>query len=474
MHSELRMNIEDPAGVASNDAEVPSRFLLLRSKRFRRSGTFLLSWAKIAAFTCAVLFISSCSLIPQSIQQTVSVASGLTTPTREREVLIRNEQNDRIDPRAMERAYGGGYILAGSTGEKGWAAKTDANGKVLWNYYTSLREQKVSIPGHGHNFDGIPAYHGAVSMPDGSVFLCGQMPRPYSSGKPRGLITHLDSNGHLLKEELIAPEGKSIYSFEGCVRWRDGVAIIGSDMHFLPTANAQSGPTTESYYWLVFLDSSGKIRWEKVIMSSCLSCGSFTGSIVLLAHESELIFSATDNKESEVIKVNLDGNLVARKQIHGQYRLVRSINPSNSLQIWGTEINKPLSTLISLNEHLDVLQKTEGAPRGDFFPNAIYRMPDQSFLLFGEAKHSSPYYARTGIAHIDSNLHAESTFEPISENGPFSDSARLNAVAPSVDNEKFAVAMNVVKRGPKANLPEESDKASGFFRGADFIFVGLK
>jgi hypothetical protein len=468
-----KVNIDIPVERAISQCAELQPLMPRLFKRSVPSLAPLCPFARLFVFTFAVLLMSSCSVIPQSIQKVMTGGDGLTTPTREREVLIRNEQNDHIEPWAMERATGGGYILAGSAGERGWAAKTDANGKVLWNYYTSLREQKVSIPGQGYSPVGVPEYRGAVSMPDGSVFLCGHIPRSTRSGKPDGLITHLDSNGHLLKEDLIAPEERSIYTFEGCVRWRGGVAIIGSGMHFLPPANAQSGPTTESYYWLVFLDSSGKIRWKKVIMSSFLSFGPSTGSIVLLAHESELIFSASDNKDSEVIKVNSNGELLARKQIHGQYRLVHSIEPSKLLQIWGTESNKPISTLINLNEHLDELQKIEGAPRGDFFSSAIYRMPDQSFLLFGEVMPTSSY-GRAGIAHVDSNLNAESTFEPLPANGPFNRSALMNAVTPSVDAKKFAVAMSVAVSGKNVPASEKYGSLADFFRGVNLTFVRLR
>ena len=151
---------------------------------------------------------SSCTSSFDRAAKAAQPALNISTPVRIGEARIKNEWNDTIHPWVAERTDDGGYIVAGTSGSpavtiphnnggpRGWAVKIDQSGRVLWTYYSAPRDLASAQP--GKPIYGAPTYYGAVSMPDGSTFLCGQMPHVSRSDKPGGLLTHLDPKGALI------------------------------------------------------------------------------------------------------------------------------------------------------------------------------------------------------------------------------------------------------------------------------------
>jgi hypothetical protein len=424
-------------------------------------------------------------------------APNLSTPVRVAEARIKNEWNNSIEPRVAERTTDGGYIIAGSAGfnagpsitsgimgPKGWVVKTDQSGRVLWSYYRVMPDLEPATPSAPIH-DSVhfsPTYHGALSMPDGSTFLCGQMDYlPHSQADKRGgLLTHLDKKGVLISERLLSPnvgetEGtKGIETLQQCIRWGDGIAVVGCATRYMPGSSGD-GPLqlATTFYWVLALDRTGKIRWEKLIPTTHIGTALTDGGLVLQAHGPDLVFSAMDNAESEVVHLSPNGQVAARMSLQGQFRLVRSVVPGNTIQIWGVERHEPRSQVLTLNDRMDEIGRKEGAPYEDCFPSSIYRMPDQSYVLFGSIRHSPSLVIHTAIAHVDGNLRAAELFEPLSGTGTFEDFGRLDAAVPAQDLGTFVVAMSVVTRGLISNDPNKPGVMADFIRGVDFNVVSV-
>src|SRR5580658_1656334 len=115
----------------------------------------------------------------------------MPSPAIVHEAFITIEGDAPIKPMVVVPTTDGGLFVAGRGGTAAWAAKTDTNGKVIWQYSTFAM-----------NGNFYPEYRGAVPMPDGSTFLCGYKPSSPDTYAP-GLVTHLDAQGRVINEQLI-------------------------------------------------------------------------------------------------------------------------------------------------------------------------------------------------------------------------------------------------------------------------------
>jgi hypothetical protein len=304
------------------------------------------------------------------------------------------------------------------------------------------------------------------------------MPRPTQSNLPRGLITHLDKQGHLITEQLISPrdidshETARIETFRQCIQWQGGIAIIGGATRFRPPV-AGSAVNNEPLYWVLLLDSKGRIRWEKLIPAMHTSLlGLVIDDMVLLNNGPDLVFSTTDNRDSEVVRLGPDGNELARKTLHGQFRLIHSVKPEHVLRIWGSGSDQAPSMVITLGDRLEETQRLEGDPKGDFYPHIIYRMPDQSYVLLGEAMHTVGH--RTAIAHVDRKLKGDRVLELLPSTGPLVDSGSVDAATSEIDPHKFVVANYVFSRNRDVNNRITSAAPTDIVSGVNFNVVELK
>jgi hypothetical protein len=446
--------------------------------------------------------MSSCSIISQSVQKVAADANGLTAPVREREIQIEMEDAPVIEPQVVARTNDGGFIVAGSGNRLtnggdlvGGAAKYDVNGKELWRYSTTLRDDSPKQYG-----DQPPVFYGVAPMRDGSIYLCGKMTPHTHVGADLSwaVLTHVDASGHLISENLVTPSQKSDRSyfstgqdFHSCIAWGDDVAIIGTAAHMLHRAGVGPPPAFEAYYWILVLDAKGKVKWEKLIpVSERLEptpnwFPEFFNAddMVLLPVAQDLIFSVADGSSpemnSEVIRLSALGEIKARVQYAGDYRLVRPVVPDDVVQLWGKATRKAtLSTVLTLNERLEQVQRIDGNP-DTTFAYLAYRLPDQSFYLFGINVPDSGHNGRSVILHVDRELHHYRDFEPITPGNPFAigsyvDSGKRFAAAPIGDLKEFAVAMDLVVRIPRNSRGEPTAEPAGFKGGTILDFVKLK
>ena len=334
-----------------------------------------------------------------------------------REVILRDERYGAlmIEPRTILHVEDGGFVIAGGipATQSAWAVRKDAEGKVLWRYDVSIRDK---LP-HGN----AAKFEGATAMPDGSVYLCGSMPRPPSESIP-ALLAHVDAAGRPLAERLLTPSENlgaevSISHFNQCLRWGEGIVIIGSVKLFHRSAAEPGTRDRSQYYWIVMLKGDGDVAWEKLIPTS-LPNGVIEGvDSAQIASDGSLLLVGYRSPASELLRIGANGELLARKKLFDQYWLVKGVVTDGRLQIFGGAHHRN-HELLTLNDRLDVVKQTNGKRLSAFLTHEVYRLPDESLVLFG-ASSGAPSLSRAVwlSATLDSERHIDLARKPYADGG---------------------------------------------------------
>ncbi len=345
-----------------------------------------------------------------------------------REVIIPREGAWPNEPNIIVRADDGGFILAGGP----WVIKIDADGKVLWRY---VRDKLIAD------------YTGAVAMPDGTTFLCGSMQLLGGREFSPSIFTHLDASGNLLNEQLIFPQNKAEHGgshFDGCVRWGSGIAVVGRIHNVLRQASgsgsAFTAPLVEKYYWLMMLDSDGKVQWEKQIPTTFNNIDGVRS--LLVAPDSSLVFAGYRLDQTELFRINKAGEVVAKKLLPGYFQFLRAIVPDGKLKVFGGA-NK-IFVISTLNDQFDETHRVQGDQPSTFDADHLaYQMPDQSLALFGKALHGWGEQYASAIAYVDPTLQSAQKLELA--HSPFTDTGVIKAATPTENDGEFVTARGLLK-----------------------------
>lgn len=231
----------------------------------------------------------------------------------------------------LKQTPDGGYILGGSSrsdisgdktdGSNGdfdmWVIKINSNGDIEW---------QNSIG--GNNFDDL---HSIELTPDGGYIACGESTSNISGDKTensRGTedfwIVKLDASGTVEWDKTIG--GSSIDWFPQLRVTNDGYFVCGeswSDISGDKTENSKG----ENDYWLLKLDNSGNIISQKTIGGSnydtFMTMTSTTDGGVIIGgfSESNISGDKTENSRGEadywVVKLNSSGAIEWDKTIGG-------------------------------------------------------------------------------------------------------------------------------------------------------------
>ena len=357
-----------------------------------------------------------------------------------REVIIKDKSGFLPEPQVISRADDGGFIIAGSLG-RAWAIKTDAAGKVLWR---NLQDKTFAGGGYA------AAFTGAIAMSDGSTYLCGNMSFP-SGGYTPSLLTHLDAEGHVINEQLFVPQKRTEHGlgyFDSCVRWGDGMLIVGHIFQFNNSKDFLKND--EHYYWLLMLDTAGKIKWEKQIPTRFDTIDGTQS--MLVASDSSLVFAGYRTGKTELFRISVAGELTAKKSLDGLFAFVRPVIPDNFLQLYGLNPTDKAFESITFNDCLEETRRIQGGHGFDFGGRFAYRMPDQSLVLFG-AEHHALY--KSAIAHVDPQLRSAQKIELIHD-AQFYDNGFIDAAAPTGNVDEFVAARKLLKHVPGNEVSEEA------------------
>jgi hypothetical protein len=371
-----------------------------------------------------------------------ALAEYLEKPVSFREAIVQFPDQFPITPLVASGAADKGIIIAGSAGPGAFATKVDTEGKVLWNYTIGFQDP-VSYPMPSH-----PEFGGVVTMPDGSIFLCGHMGRPRGSSAPTALLAHLDPAGHVLSENLLASPSATGGPDEGgwlqsCIQWGDGLLAMSVGGRVVRPMTPGHLPETESWFRFVRLDAAGNVQWERHIAVAPVDTPG-PGDVVLLAVGPDVVLSAAGSLNTELLRISASGDVLAQKKLSGRFLFVRPVVPDGVLQLFGNVANVPQSMAITLDEQLNEIGRVQENHPQDFLMSVAYRMPDRSLVLFGSGIHNRGPRFTSRIVHVDGALQKEQYLEPGPNRSPYRDLGSIWAAAPAGSVGEFVVARSLV------------------------------
>lgn len=392
-----------------------------------------------------------------------------------RQFFIQTADAEFINPNVAQR-IDGGFIIAGSANMTAWATKLDNQGRTLWRYNTGLRE--VMKP-----FRGFPEFRGIAAMPDDSVYLCGDIPRPHASGLTSALLTHLDKQGRVLNEQWVTPHGDvevQIASsfFAGCAMWNDGLVVIGRvQKQSDPREGGIGIPIPHLFYWLIKLGASGNIIWQKYIP---VPAGPIfpvdPTNFRLLATRHNLVFSATDGNKTDIVSLTEHGDIYARNTIPGYLRLVQPMFTTGDIQLIGRggvqNSAPPDKVLVTLDTDLHVTRRVTHPLADKFYPNITYQMANKTLVAFGEGIHLLGQSYRGEIVRFDQALNEQDRLD-LEVNG-IDSAGDISVACPGVDANQFLVAKKAVSKDSENNSVPQDSGSTTFKRGMIIQIVKLK
>lgn len=225
------------------------------------------------------------------------------------EIISAAGTNLPIDPQAISAAGKDRLLIVGvAPFRKAWVALYDRKSKsLIWEHSTPhlKADQNEITP-----FLSSPVYRFSRMEANGNVLVCGDMNRPPGKIQP-GLFAVLDKNGLPILEITVdpIPTVGRIGRLNFCSKTDTGYLLVGA-------ANGA--------YWTVLLDNSGQIVDQK-IHKAANGLDPWMAENPSFAVRGEYIYSvSTNNSESEIIKIDMKGEVVSELSIPGQYVLIRS------------------------------------------------------------------------------------------------------------------------------------------------------
>ncbi len=398
-----------------------------------------------------------------------------------RQVFLQAEQGLPIRP-SIVAPTDDGLIVAGYSGSRAWVAKTDLLGKEAWTYYVDKPLGYDKAPW----LQVRPEFNSVTPMPDGTVWLVGST---IEANTRLGLLVHLDQHGKALAARTVRPSsdlsrGAQTNLLIDCARFGDGFAIAGST--FVKSTATEGNSTRGSprsiwkpAYWMLILDTNGHVTGEHVVPTGYeRSIGGSKSSLTLLPIGSDLVVSAQTGATTELLRLGPGGQIKAQSHYENAFlSLVRPVVPDSKVQLLGTLIATDIAksktsfslALITLNESLEEVERRDA--RIPMVSNLSYRMPDNSFVIFGADVHQIGEQYTSQAAHVDESLQVIGKLNP--SRAIFSDTGKIYAATPIDSAGRFVIATLAVARG-YPDGPVQIDGFPGFTRGAALAFSQIK
>jgi hypothetical protein len=266
-------------------------------------------------------------------------------------------------PTAIITGFDGGLIVVGAGGTA-WAVGTNTQGEPAWRFEYRSDESTDAV--------SQSRFSGAVALANGRVLLCGQRTSPDGVG----LITILDSNGHVVDRRTEPSNGDATLKLSGithCVHWNDGVALIG-----------WSGDGSRGSPWITKLDNRGVKLWSRAIPN--LPAGD-----VVETSDHCLVLTTFNSStfEVELAKVDGKGEVVARTTIKANdYIQLHTVEPTRAIALLTYGEGTAL-TMHKLNERLEETTKATKMGNFDAMQGRGYVLPDNSIALFGRTDNAA-------------------------------------------------------------------------------------
>jgi len=328
-----------------------------------------------------------------SVHSVAAYAASARSIVVDREVLLKGTIAGGTAT-VIARMPDGGFVIAGDMG-RAWAARVNVGGEIQWQF---LDSQDESLGGSIQS-----QFNGAVMLADSSILLCG---RKYTKHMIFAFITILASDGRVIEKRYLSPnEGRESYSgsFSRCLRWGDGVALIGG------ASNGKKGVG-----WLMKLDKNGRKEWE-IVNAAVLG----TDAVEMADHNLVL----TDSRrvmEIELTRLDQKGEVLASQSFRGtDLELLRSTEAIVDLQVviygGGSE-----ATLHTLDSQLHEVAPPKRISAVFIEQGCGYVLRDKSAVLFGYEQKggdafTAPYTATIARVGVDEEPDLVHVLEPYYE-----------------------------------------------------------
>jgi len=438
----------------------------MRSVRWCRTDDSVSIWALIH-LTITFLF-----LLAATMPSTVCAGESPVID----QIVLKTDRDEPIKPEAAGSTADGGFVIAGSAGSAAWSAKLDEKGETLWQYRTGFREDfPYPVP-------QAAEFRGVASMPDGTTFLCGNIPRPRDSGLPSALLTHLDSEGKKIDERLIVPQGglkatRSLASFDACATWDNGVVVIGKVFVLIKPGDAKDLPITQNYYWITAFDTTGKMKWERFVPFRFDFLSVFVSrDVSVLGTKSTLLFSVSDTKNTDLLSIDTHGDVTAQRRFSGYFKLIHSVENDLIIQLWGiTATSQQPSlqpTLVTLDAALQETRRVTANPADGFVSGTTYRLSDNSLVSFGKGMHLIGRRDRGEAIQVSQELKLLRRFDL--EQDDIDDTGQIWVATPTATPTEFMVAKVAISRKFETQSTENAADSQSFKRGASIQFVKFR
>jgi len=396
-----------------------------------------------------------------------------------------NREHDRtagVKPSVVSSTSGGRFIVAGSSGFMGWAAKFDAQGKTLWIYRGKKQPYEPGVTALSPD----PDFLGVAVMPDRTTYLCSNIRGLIRVNSPTALLTHLDADGQLITEQLFWPDEKKIENtvisakFDGCTAWKDGFVVFGQIR-----GKVNSDVASRSYYWIIKFDSAGKVEWEQYIPfqfgEGKTDSLFIPPTLRLVATENRFFFSVASVTAPLTTSVGVltdTGELKGKLNIPGgDFFLVRPYASRNQIQLLGLmEANKDAFEraiyLITFNQDLQEQRRVKTST--GFRSGIIFERRNGTLVAFGTDYDASGHRGDSQILQTDQNLSMDKISKEPTDAG-ISDNGGTRAITWYDGDDKFIRARYVLKDQPSIlGLLQKNNVPDDFVKGMLIEIIQLK
>ena len=376
-----------------------------------------------------------------------SIASDMKEKMNE-QLIIAGTNGAAIDPLVTKLSPDGSIILAGyiSATKNSWAAKLNANHTIAWTYTGTLSpedgdsELKNTLSG--------PQFRDVVPMPDGSVFLCGEMAHSVHSAQSTALLTHLNQQGDLISEQLVdiqdADEPRHLFSIATCTSFKGGILALAQEIHFHPPFSKPDAFSAS--FALLQFDATGRLTKKHRFNPVGAMFQPVPGGSKLTILNNAFIVVTTNNVNTEITAFAFDGKRIAGKTLNGRYITVQN-SGSDLVRIYGSSESggAGLKTMMTLNNTLDEVEKKSGVKPASFVPHLVFELPDHEFAMFGTQINSFGDRLTSSVRRVSANLETERTIE-IPHQG-FFDGGAILAATPTSTQGEFTIARSYAPQG---------------------------
>ena len=360
-------------------------------------------------------------------------------------------KGDGIYPKALVQTKDGGFILAGTNLDVPKVIRIDANGGVKWQYVAKVEASGPDAK-YKQVYTNVGAYSSAVILSDGSVALCGFVQS--SKGldyRSSGILTLIDKNGKVIIEQRVNPKTSVDYqsnTFDKCIAWDNGVAIVGRAGHYVLKASGSSKT------WLLKWNPKLGVQWGKFFDDD----DGLTPSNLLVMPNQDLIIESQGQSHTDwhdmqkFLLLDQQGSMLAKRDLNGLYKhlnyrtMVRSTNPDPTLRLtldntnvalysWGDRLKDATQITGSSSSVVAPSNRWSEEPDDHIHPTVAYQLPDHSIVLFGQMWSPSEFRRIAGISWISSDLNSQENY--IFSSQEFSDSI-IDAI-PTDHSGEFAI-----------------------------------